>query len=208
MRCKNIISDESGFLQIGTLLVLIAVTAIGVTLIIVSNFEIDMSSSEKCKEEARYNSESCSISAAKLVKMVMDEATKEGVIGIPEGDSRILGVTYADAVDGDNKEVEFAMKLLTADQDDTACEYFSLTPEGNNMDAAGNLMPMGADAIEGNAANRQISGYGYGIGLGGAGGGGFANYVIIACRGGGCNSYGRHVSYNRFKRVPGISGGF
>jgi hypothetical protein len=208
MRCKNIISDESGFMLIGTLLVLVAVTAIGITLITVSNFEVDMSTSEKCKEEARYNSESCSVAGAKLVKMVMQEANNEGVIGIPEGDNRILGVTYADPEGAGTRETEFALKVMMAAQQDTVCDDFSLTPPGTNMDAVGNLLPMGADANEGSAANRQISGYGYGIGLGGAGGGGFSNYVVIACRGGGCNSTGRHVSYSRYKRVPGIPGGF
>lgn len=205
---KSLITDESGALMIGTLLVLIAVTAIGVTLITLSTFEIDMSTSEKCKEIARYNSESCTISGAKLIKMVATKATEEGVLGIPEGDSRVQGVTYADAQNGGTKESEFAMKVLGTGQNDNVCEDFTLSPAGTNMDAAGNLLPMGADANMGTAANRQISGYSYGVGLGGAGGGGFTNWYILACRGGGCNSNGRHVSYTRYKRVPGVSGGF
>ena len=208
MRCHKLISDESGFMLIGTLLVLIAVTAIGVTLVTISNFEVDISTSEKCKEEARYNSESCTISGAKLIKMVATEASEQGVLGIPEGDNRVQGVTYADAEGAGTKEAELAMKILATDQSDTVCEDFTLTPAGTNMDAAANLVPMGADANMGTAANRQISGYSYGVGLGGAGGGGFSNWFIVACRGGGCNSNGRHVSYTRYKRVPGIPGGF
>jgi hypothetical protein len=201
-------SNETGSILVGTLVVLIVVTVIGVTLVTISNFELDIVVSEKCKEEARYNSESCTISGAKLIKMVTTEASEQGNLGISEGDARIQGITYADAQGAGTKESEFAMKVLATDQQDTICEDFTLTPPNVNMDAAANILPTGADANMGTAANRQISGYSYGVGLGGAGGGGFSNWYILACRGGGCNGNGRHVSYTRYKRVPGISGGF
>jgi hypothetical protein len=205
---NKIINDESGAMLIGVVLVLIAVTAIGVTVIKMSTFEMDISISEKCKEEARYNSESCTMSGAKLIKFIMTEASEEGFLGIPEGDSRVQGITYADPVSGGTKQQELAMKILAPDQTDNVCEDFTLTPAGTTMDAAANILPTGADANIGTAANRQISGYSYGIGLGGAGGGGFSNWFIVACRGGGCNQNGNHVSYTRYRRVPGIKGGF
>jgi hypothetical protein len=201
-------SDETGSILVATLIVLVAVTVIGTTLVIISNFERDITASEKCKEEARYNSESCAISGAKLIKQVAQEATDTGNIGIPEGDARILGVTYADPQGAGTRESEFAMKILVAGQPDVVCDDFSLTPQIANMDADGNVLPTGADANMGTAANRQISGYTYGVGLGGAGGGGFSNWYLLACRGGGCGGNGRHVSYSRYKRIPGISGGF
>lgn len=209
MRYKNLISDETGAMLVGTILVLVAVTVIGLTLITISNFEVDISTSERTKEEARYNSESCTISGAKLIKMVATEASEQGALGIPEGDSRISGITYADPQGANTREGEFALKVLGSIQQDTECQDFTLTPAGaNNMNAAGNILPTGASANKGTAANRQISGYSYGIGLGGAGGGGFSNWFVLAGRGDGTNKNGRHVSYTRYKRVPGISGGF
>jgi Tfp pilus assembly protein PilX len=208
MRCHKLVTDESGFMLIGTLLVLVAVTAIGVTLFTISNFEIDISKSERGKEEARYNSESCTIAGAKLIKWVAMEAQREGKLGIAEGDSRIAAVTYPDADGTDTSSGEaLARKILSTDQSDTVCEDFTLKLAGTNIDAAANLSPMGTDSNLGTASNRQISGYGY-TGLGGAAGGGFSSWFMVACRGDGCNGNGRHISYSRYKRVPGIPGGF
>lgn len=176
------------------------------TLVTMSNFELDILASEKCKEEARYNSESCTISTTKLIKMVTIEASDRGIIGIPEGDNRIPGITYANPVAGGTRHGDFALKVLTAGQQDV-CDDVSLTPQNANMSTSGDVMAAGSDANMGTAANRQMSGYSYGVGLGGAGGGGFSNWFIVACRGGGCNNNGQHVSYTRYKRVPGISGG-
>ena len=205
MQRKSPICNEKGFILIGTLLVLVAVTAIGLTLMNVATTEIDISTGEKCKEEARYNSESCTMAGAKLIRMVLDEAANEGMLGIPEGDPRIRGISYADEGSA-NKGADFAAKLFDVRTPDMTCEDFSLTPVGKNMDAGANLRSMGAAAPIGSAANRQISGYSYGVGLGGAAGGGFVGWYVLSCRGGGCNGEGRHISYSRYKRAP-IAGG-
>jgi hypothetical protein len=206
MKWKNLVSNDTGAVLIGAIVVLVAVTAIGVTLIKVSNFEVTMATNEKCKEEARFNAESCAVSGIKLVKMVSAQASEQGILGIPEGNSKILGITYADAEGAGTKEEEFAQKVLGT-LSDNVCEDFELTPPNMNMDAAANIRPLGGSANAGTAANRQISGYSYGIGLGGAGGGGVNKWFLIACRGGGCNGNGRHVSYSRYKKVLGIPGG-
>jgi hypothetical protein len=208
MHYKQPIANEKGVMLIGTLLVLVAVTAIGLTLMNISTFERDMAGSEACKEEARYNSESSSISGAKLIKLVSAEASAQGVLGIPEGDDRIPGITYGEAEGSDPKEVEFARKVL-GDLEDQVCEDFTLTPQGANMDASGNLRSLGAQAVAGSAANRQISGYSYGIGLGGAAGGGHANWFILASRGRNSNQNCRHISYVRYRKLPpSVGGGF
>jgi hypothetical protein len=206
MQFKTILSDDNGAVLMGAIVVLVAITVIGVTLITISNFEVEMATNEKCKEEARYNSESCAVSGIKLIKMVSKLADEKGTLGIAEGDSDILGITYADAEGAGTKEAEFARKVL-GDFDDAVCEDFTISPAGWNMDAGGNIEPAGATANPGTAANRQVSGYSYGIGLGGAAGGGFSKWFVLACRGGGCGGNARNVSYVRYKRVPGIEGG-
>jgi hypothetical protein len=205
MKWKNVVSNDKGAVLIGAIIVLVAVTAIGVTLITMSNFEVNMATNEKCTEEARYNAESCSVSGIKLIKMVSTQAAEEGILGIPEGDDKIRGITYADAEGTGTKEEEFAKKVLGVLEDDV-CEDFNLS-QNTILDAAANFRPMGSSSNAGTASNRQISGYSYGIGLGGAGSGGTAKWYVLASRGNGCNGYGRHVSYVRYKRVLGVPGG-
>ena len=200
-------TDESGYILIGTIVTLIAVTVIGITLATISSFELDITASEKCKEEACYNSESCIVAGSKLIKMVATEAKDEGNLGIAQGDLRIQGVTYPPPQGASTSEADFAMKIFLPDQQDNVCQDFTLTPQNTNMIAGANILPTGADTNRGTAANRQMSGYSYGIGLGGASGGGFSNWFTLACRGGGCSNNGRHVSYARYKRVPGPNKG-
>jgi hypothetical protein len=209
MHWKKLLSDDKGAVLIGAIVVLVAVTVIGVTLITVSSFETDVAVSEKCKEEARYNSESCAVSGMKVLKMISEYATEEGELGIPEGDFRIPGITYADPETASTKEEEFAKKVYgnIDEGDDPVCDDYSLGLAGTNLDAVGNINRMGASPNEGTAANRQVSGYSYGIGLGGAGGGGMNVFFVIACRGDGCQDSGRNVSYVRYRMVPGIKGG-
>jgi hypothetical protein len=199
-------SNEKGAILAGAIVVLLAVTVIGLTLSIISGFEVDMSTNEKCKEEARYNSESCAVSGIKLIKMTSRKATKQGVLGIAEGDAAIAGITYAEAADSSSKEEEFARKVI-GDLDNDICEDFELSPADFDMTAGGSVEPAGASANAGTAANRQISGYSYGVGLGGASGGGFSKWFLLGCRGGGCSGNARNVSYVRYRRVPGIEGG-
>jgi hypothetical protein len=207
MGFKTIMSGNKGSVLVGAIVILVAVTVIGITLIIVSNSEVNMAANEKCKEEARYNSESCTVAGIKLVKMTSQVATKEGILGIPEGNNGpIPGITYADKTDHDSKEEEFARKVI-GDFNSGICEDFQLTPADLNMNAGGSIEPAGASANAGTAANRQVSGYSYGIGLGGAGGGGFSRWFVLGCRGGGCNGTARNISYVRYRRVPGIEGG-
>jgi hypothetical protein len=205
MKWKNVVSNDKGAVLIGAIIVLVAVTAIGVTLITMSNFEVNMATNEKCTEEARYNAESCSVSGIKLIKMVSTQASEQGILGIPEGDNKILGITYAESESASSKEAEFAQKVLGT-LDDSVCEDFELR-QNTNIDAAANIRPLGSSSNAGTASNRQISGYSYGIGLGGAGSGGTAKWYVLASRGNGCNGYGRHVSYVRYKRVLGVPGG-
>ncbi len=202
-------TDESGSVLIGTIIVLVAVTVIGVTLATISGFELDMVGSEKCKEEARYNSESCIVAGSKLIKMVLEEAKDEGNLGIPQGDMRILGITYASppqvaaTVEGD-----FAMKIMQPENVDAVCQDFTLTPPvAPNLTAGANILAGGTQANKGTAANVQMGGYSYGIGLGGASGGGLSNWFTLACNGGACNQNGRHITYARYKRVLGPAKG-
>ena len=207
MKWKYSLSNETGSVLIGVIVVLVAVTAIGVTLLKVSNFEVNMTTNEKCKEEARFNSESCAVAGIKLVKMISTQASEQGILGIPEGDGKILGVTYAEAEVSSTKEEEFARKVLGDLPDDAVCQDFTLMPANTNMDAGANIRPLGGGANVGTAASRQISGYSYGVGLGGASGGGTNKWFLIACRGGGCNGNSQHAYYSRYKRVIGVPGG-
>jgi hypothetical protein len=207
MSFNHLISDEKGAVLVGAIVVLMAVILIGVTLITISSNEVDMAANEKCMEEARYNSESCAISSIKLIKMVATAAAEEGELGIPEGDSRLPGITYADPQFAATKEAEFAMKVMGRLNGDTVCEDLTLNVQNTNLDAVANLIPVGTTGTLGNAGNRYISGYSYGVGLGGAGGGGTSKWFLVACRGDSCGGNGHHISYSRYKRVLGIPGG-
>ena len=207
MRWKQLLNEDQGAVLLGAIVVLVAITLIGVTLMTISTMEVDMAANEKCKEVARYNGESCAVSTIKLVKMVATMASETGELGIPEGDGRIQGITYAEAVSAGTNEAEFALKVLGELDGDTVCDDVTLTPQNANMDATANILEDGSTGNMGTASNRQIAGYSYGIGLGGAGGGGISKWVIVACRGGSCGGDGRHFSYARYKRVLGVPGG-
>lgn len=208
MQWNKLLFNENGAVLIAAIVVLMAVTVIGVTLITVSTYEVDMAFNEKCKEEARYNGESCTIAGIKLLKMISDAASTTGDLGLEEGHDWIPGITYAEPESaGNTKEEEFARKAFGKLDDDPVCEDYQLGLPSTNLDSVGNVNRVGASANKGTAANRQVSGYSYGIGLGGAAGGGFNVYFVLACRGDSCLNSGRNVSYVRYKMVPGIKGG-
>lgn len=200
------ITNDKGAVLIGTILVLVAVTVLGVTLISLSINNMKMATNEKCKETARYNGQTCAVAGIKLIRLTGETAAETGQLGILAGDDDILGITYADPETSLTAEAEFASKVFGA-LDDEVCEDFGLDVADTSITAGGNLLAEGPSAHEGTAANRQMSGYSYGIGLGGAGGGGFNTFFVLACRGTSCAISGRHAAYVRYKRVPGIDGG-
>lgn len=202
---NNMQNSQRGAVLLGAIIVLMGVTALGSTLVLMSQFELKRTASEKCMEVARYNSESATMSVAKLVRLVTERADDTGTLGISEGDALAPGIVYADTSSGDKAEA-FALKVLGG-ADDEACEDVSLQPVGFNMNSGADIEPAGTTATEGTAANIQAGGYTYGIGLGAAGGGGASQWFVIVGRGGGGGQDCRHISYARYRRVIGVPGG-
>jgi hypothetical protein len=201
MRLRHIPNNQKGAVLLGVIIVLMGVTALGSTLVLMSQFELKRTASEKCMEVARYNSESSTISVAKLVRLVLEYVDDYATLGIPGGGTLTPGIVYPD-----DDEEAFALKVLGG-ADDEVCEDVSLVPAGFDMDAGADIQSLGATATQGTAANVQSGGYSYGIGLGGAGGGGTTQWFVIVGRGGGGAKDCRHISYSRYRRVIGISKG-
>lgn len=199
---------ERGAVLLGAIVTLLAVTALGSTLILLSQTELKKTASEKCMEVARYNSESATMSVAKLIRLVGERVDATGDLGIPEGDALAPGIVYPEATGNNTKEAEFALKVLGG-PDDQVCEDVTLAPAGENMDAAADLASelITVEAQAGSASNVHIAGYSYGIGLGGAAGGGTNIFYTIVGLGGGGMQECRHISYARYRRALGVAGG-
>lgn len=206
MRFSVMSSNQKGAVLLGALVTLMAVTALGSTLLLFSQFELKKTVSEKCMEEARYNSESASMSVSKLVRMVSERVDETGQMGIEAGSLLAPGISYPEATSETTPEAEFARKVLEVTFD-PVCADVTLTPNGADMDSAADIQPDGSTATIGTAANIQAAGYSYGVGLGAAGGGGTSQWFIIAGLGRGGMQDCRHISYSRYRRVLGVAGG-
>ncbi len=192
-------SNQKGAVLLGALVTLMAVTALGSTLLLFSQFELKKTVSEKCMEEARYNSESASMSVAKLIRHISEYVDDTGDQDIAVASELGPGISYTDS------PRDFYKKAIG--QADDVCIDVELTPAGANMDAGADIEPVGTTATQGTAANVQASGYTYGIGLGAAGGGGQSKWYVITGLGGGGMQDCRHISYSRYRRVLGVAGG-
>lgn len=195
------LNNQSGIVLVGTILVLAAITVLGITLSKISSNEMYMATNEKCKEAARYSSESAAISSAKLIRLVTD-LDQQGVMGIAEGSPLARGIQYPPQSGSDSPQVEFYKKVIGVDTNQT-CQDLFFTPVGLDTDT--DIRSQGAQPVAGSRANEFASGYTQGVGVGSTTGG-TALLFIVASRGGGCDN-ARHVVYSRYRKVLGVSGG-
>jgi hypothetical protein len=195
------LNNQSGIVLVGTILVLAAITVLGITLTKISSNEMYMATNEKCKEAARYSSESAAISSAKLIRLVSD-LDQQGTIGVAEGSPLAQGIQYPPQAGSDSPQVEFYKKVIGIDTSQT-CEDVNLTPAG--LDTQTDIRSQGAESVAGSRANEFASGYTQGVGVGSTTGG-TALYFIVASRGGSCDN-ARHVVYTRYRKVLGVAGG-
>lgn len=211
---KKKLSAEDGSVILIVVVILMATTALGVTLLNLSTSEQNMTTNEKLHENSFYDADSCITVTAKFLRHLTDLDDK-GTYGIDEYDPMAPGIRYPVSV----TKMGFHAKILRSPDE----PYFidnggvlefvfdeDLGFDGNLLPAVADIRPQGETPSAGMAANQQNAGYSAGIGLGGAGSGGFNEWYIVACEGRGINNaYAPAASrtYGRYRKVPGIPGG-
>jgi hypothetical protein len=181
--------------------------------------QVEMSTNQKVKEMARYNSDSCSVAISQLIRNIID-ASDEGNLGIPSGPgTNARGIAYAPSTTSDPPAVEFAKKAVLGLETNT-CEDVSFSPadialdvqtaSGGSLvidpswelDAAADLRSKVTQAEAGTASREYAAGQGHGLGEGGAGGGGMVMKFVLACRGKAPNN-ALHVGYSVYRKRIG-----
>jgi hypothetical protein len=210
---KNL-STEDGSVILIVVVILMATTALGVTLLSLSTTEQNMTANEKLHENSFYDADSCITVTAKFLRHLSDLDDK-GIFGIDEYDPIAPGIRFPLSV---TKMGLHAKIMRSPDEpyfiDNGSGPEFVFEEDlgfaGNLLPAVADIRPDGETPSAGTAANQQNAGYSAGIGLGGAGSGGFNEWYIISCEGRGinvANAPSASRAYGRYKKVPGIPGG-
>ena len=192
------IIDQKGSVTVIALVVLVAVTALAITLINLSNMEQDMATNEKNQDTDFNESDQCVYATAKYLRLLVDlDAGTDGAIqeGIPVGDPKAPGIVYPSTVDF----MELHKRLMRTpgsdpfyepDPGDGTMKVIFKPAIGFNpnvLPAQGDIRHLEGDITRGTAANQFAAGYSAGVGLGGAGSGSFIKWFIIVCEGRGIN---------------------
>jgi hypothetical protein len=206
--------SEKGSILIVTIVVLLAVSILGVTMVTLSRNQIDMATNVKVKEVARFNCDSCTTTVTKLIRHIVDQSN-EGVIGIAPGSALAPGIDYAAATTSMTPQQEFAQKVLFGLQA-PGCEDVQLSPQAiadavnaasdgqliinpNEIDSAADIRSSVVTSAPGTAALEFAAGVGHGLGESGASGGGMVMKFVIACRGRGPYN-ALHVGYSVYRK--------
>ena len=205
-------ANQHGSVIVIVLVVLVAVTALGVTLIDLSSLEQEMVANDKWQEVSFYDADSCGCTTAKFLNF-LNYGSNQGKEGVSSAVAP--GVRYPASVDA----LGFFNKIMWDPDasfytDDSGQKKFlfqeDLGFDETMLPAVADIRPMGAEAMKGSAANQFAAGYSAGIGLGGAGGGSTAKFYVIACEGRGMNNaqpQARGRTFARYRWVAGIPGG-
>ncbi len=218
-------TNEKGSTLVMAIVVLAAISVLGVTMITLSTNELDMATNEKVKELAKYNCDTCTVSINKLVRLIVDQSN-QGILGInPDaGDSLAPGIEYAEAEVTTDDTEEFAKKVLFGLEKST-CEDVWLSPGGIadavydatdgdftiyadedeslfELDSAADIVGREVSPVFGTASQEHAAGMGHGLGEGGAGGGGMQMKFVIACRGK-AKYNALHVNYSVYRKILG-----
>lgn len=209
-------SNENGSIIMIVVVVLIAISALGITLMNLGNSEQEMSANVQEYVQSFYTADSCVTVSAKFLRHLTD-LDDRGYYGISEGDPVAPGIRYPDAVTA----MGFHNKIMrSADEsfytDDNGEEKFLFTEDLGFAEALlpamADVRPRGETASPGTASNQQNAGYSAGIGLGGASSGGSNEWYIIACQGRGLSTAGNAGratgrAFGRYRKVAGMPGG-
>jgi hypothetical protein len=210
----HILTEKDGSVILIVLVVLMAVTALGVTMLNLGSSEQEMSANEQLHEDSFYDADSCVQVTAKFLRHLTD-LDDEGIYGIDAGDPIAPGIVYPSSV----TKMGFHAKIMRSPDepyfvDNAGKKEFDFVEDlgfdQNLLAAVADIRPRGETPSPGTAANQQNAGYSAGIGLGGAGSGGFNEWYIVACDGrsvNGGNIQAASRAYGRYKKVPGIPGG-
>ncbi|MBI5550457.1 MAG: pilus assembly PilX N-terminal domain-containing protein [Desulfobacterales bacterium] len=209
--------NKNGSVTVIALVVLVAITALGTTLINLGTMEQNMAANEKFQDADFVEADACVYATAKFLRLTMDLQTDKSAVrqGIPEGDPLAPGIVYppssslADFYDriimGENQS------FYEQDPDDGVIKVMfaeDLSYNPNMLPALADIRPLDEAPTRGSGANQFAAGYSAGIGLGGAGGGAFSNWFILICEGRSLNDpdQGSRRVYARYRRVS-IAGG-
>ena len=196
--------------------VLIAISAMGVTLINLGTSEQDMTVNDQAYVQSFYSADACVTVTAKFLRHLTD-LDDRGYYGIDEGDPEAPGIRYPSSVTA----LGFHNKIMrSADEsfytDDSGELKFLFTEDlgflENLLPAMADIRPRGETSTPGTASNQQNAGYSAGIGLGGASSGGSNEWYIIACQGRGLSTAGGAAratgrAFGRYRKVAGMPGG-
>ena len=211
-----IAANEKGSVILIVVVVLIAITAMGITLMNLGSSEQEMTANEQMYEQSFYNADSCVTVTAKFLRHLTD-LDDRGYYGINEGDPIAPGIVYPDSVTAmglHNKIMRSPDESFYTD--DNGEEKFLFTEdigfEERLLPAMADIRPQGETASPGTASNQQIAGYSAGIGLGGASSGGSNEWYIVACQGRGLSTVGGAAratgrAFGRYRKVAGMPGG-
>ena len=210
--------DQKGSVTVIALVVLVAVTVLGITLINLSTLEQNMAGNERTQDTDFLEADMCIYTTAKYLRKLVDlNSGPEFQKFIPEGDPVAPGIQLPPGVTAQGLGAKLTMQtdpdpFYEIDPADNV-EKVVFTPDiGFNpavLPATGDIRPEGTDTYRGTAANEFDGGYSAGIGLGGAGGGSFIRLYTLICEGRGLtepNTVRAKKVYARYRKVN-IPGG-
>ena len=188
----HILGNQDGTVLVTMVVVLIAITALGLTMKTLGDSEIEMMTGDKLTEDSFYDADACNVATARFIRVLGHLNDNYGVSAIAAEDPKFApGVKYPEDITAAQLGYDLFYKpelppyLETVDGEDEPQFVFKedlgFVPE--RLSAVADIRPRGAHALAGGASNQQNAGYSAGIGLGGAGSGGDANFYIIACEG-------------------------
>ena len=207
------ISNESGSVIVIILVVLMAVSAMGVTLMNLGSSEQDMGANLLLHEQSFQTADSCLWVTGKFLHHLYDKDDVGDYNGIAPGDPQAPGIVYPASVTA----MGFHQKIARGAEEAfftnvSGVQEFLFTEDlgfdENLLPALADIRPRPEEAQAGTSSNQQNAGYSAGVGLGGAGGGGYSEIYIIACQGrDSSNNRAASTTYARYRKVAGISGG-
>jgi hypothetical protein len=209
--------NQNGSVTVIALVVLVAITALGTTLVNLGTLEQNMAANEKFQDADFVEADACIYATAKFLRHLtdLDNGKPHYQKGIPEGDPLAPGIVYPPS---QPDYLAFHQQMLRTEQDfyeldsgDGVTKVIfqeDLTFNPAMLPAMADIRPAEESANPGTAANQFAAGYSAGIGLGGAGGGAFSNWFILMCEGRGLNDpvQGSRRVYARYRKVS-IPGG-
>lgn len=218
----TIFNQEKGSALILAIVMLVAISALGVTMITLGKNQVEMSTNLKLKEIARYNCDSCTVAVSKLIRHIVDESN-EGTIGIAAGSATAPGIYYPAATGSNTPAVEFANKVLFGEgTNNMTCEdvSFDAVAIANSVQTASGgsfaintarELDSGADirakfvGTSPGSAGPEYDNASF-LGSAGVGGGGMTLKFVVACRGRAPNN-ALHVGYSVYRKTLGVGKG-